>query len=123
MTKAAALLNFFKGFGIDAYPDTSVPEDASFPYLTYSPIFDSYRGEEIFIPVNLWYRTTSEKTPNDKAQEISKFIGMGGRIVLCDEGALWIKRGSPFVQSMVAGDDNTLKRRYINITVEYITSD
>jgi len=38
MTKAAALHQFFSGFGMDAYTDSSVPDDAVFPYLTYELI-------------------------------------------------------------------------------------
>lgn len=42
MTKAAALHSFFSGFGLTAYEENSVPDDAVFPYITYSLTTDSF---------------------------------------------------------------------------------
>ena len=39
----------------------------------------------------------------------------------CDGGYIWLKRGSPFCQSLKYEDDNSIKRRYINLTAEYLT--
>lgn len=36
MTKNEAIYRFFSGFGLEAYPTSSVPEDVIFPYLTYA---------------------------------------------------------------------------------------
>lgn len=120
MTKGAALQSFFEGFGIPAYAYTAVPEDAVFPYLTYTPVFDSWGAGQVAITVNLWYRTTSEAVPSAKAQEIADAIG-GGKYVACDGGAVLLARGSPWCQSMTDGTDANIKRRYININAEYIT--
>ena len=119
MTKAEALYKFFSGFGIPAYPDTSVDEDADFPYLTYTPYFDTM-GNEVSIPVSLWYKTESELVPSKKAQEISDYID-GGIYVPCDGGAVLITRGTPFCQALMDSEQPTVKRRYINIIAEYIT--
>lgn len=119
MKKAAALQSFFESFGIPAYPNTSVEKEEEMPYLTYTPVFDTF-GYPTSITVNLWYRTTSEAIPNAKAQEISDYIG-GGKYVPFDSGAILITRGSPWCQSLIDADDNTVKRRYININAEYLT--
>ena len=105
MTKAVALHQFFSSFGIAAYPSTSVvnengEEDVQFPYLTYTPVFDSFSGEPVSLTVNLWYNTESEAIPNAKAEEISRAIGLGGKILSCDSGYIWLKRGSPCCQSL-----------------------
>ena len=34
MTKANAIYNFWNSFGITAYEENTVPEDAIFPYIT-----------------------------------------------------------------------------------------
>lgn len=120
MTKGAALQSFFESFGIPAYSYTSVPEDAAFPYLTYTPVFDSWGSGQAAITVNLWYRTTSEAVPSAKAQEIADAIG-GGKYAICDGGAVLLTKGSPWCQSMTDGTDAKIKRRYININAEYIT--
>lgn len=119
MTKGAALHSFFNSFGISGHPATSVPEDQELPYLTYTPVFDFW-GASVSLTVNLWYRTTDDAVPNEKAQEIAKSIG-GGKYLLCDGGAILLTRGSPWCQSLTDNTDASIKRRYINITAEYLT--
>ena len=120
MTKDKALHAWFSQF-LPAYPTSNVPEDAAFPWLTYELIAGAWDSGEIGLTVNLWYYTEREAEPNAKAQEIAAAIGMGGVFVPCDEGAIWIKRGTPWCQNIRDETDANIKRRYLNITVEYIT--
>lgn len=121
MTKAAALHRFFNRFGIPGYTAASVPDDAIFPYLTYELITSAWDEGDVGLTVNLWYRTESEAVPNAKAQEMSAAIGQGGRVLPCDGGYIWLKRGSPWCQSLRDEADSAIKRRYINVTAEYFT--
>lgn len=121
MTKAAVLYDFFNSFGMTAYAATSVPEDVVFPYLTYELVVDSWEGGEVALTVNLWFYTSSEAIPNAKAQQIADAIGMGGKVLPCDGGYVWIKRGSPWCQSLPDDTAADIKRRYLNVTVEYLT--
>lgn len=126
MTKDKALYAFFSGFGLPAYPANSVlnengEPDVILPYLTYTPVFDAWGGEPVSLTVNLWYRIESEAIPNAKAQELSAAIGLGGKVIPCEEGYIWLKRGSPWCQNLADEVDSAIKRRYINITAEYLT--
>lgn len=121
MTKEAALKQFFSGFGIKAYPSTAVPKDVQFEYLVYDVITAAFEGGPVSLTVNLWYHTTQESPPNAKAREISEALGMGGRVLPCDGGYIWLKRGSPWCQSLSDETDKNIKRRYLNITAEYLT--
>lgn len=121
MTKNAALQEFFESFGMDAYAAASVPSDVQLPYLTYESSVGAFGDGEYNIPVNLWFYTTSEAIPNAKVQEISDYIGYGGIRVPCDGGSIWIKRGIPFAQSIKDDTAPGLKRRLLNIDVEYHT--
>ena len=120
MTKGAALQAFFSQF-MDAYAASAVPEDVTFPYLTYELITGSWDSGEIALTVNLWYYTESEAIPNAKAQELSDAIGYGGVTLPCDGGFIWLKRGSPWCQNVRDDTDKNIKRRYINVTAEYMT--
>lgn len=120
MTKGAALQAFFSQF-MDAYAASSVPEDVTFPYLTYELITSAWDGGEVGLTVNLWFYTTSEAVPNAKAQELSDAIGYGGVTLPCDGGFVWLKRGSPWCQNLQDDTDTNIKRRYINVTAEYMT--
>lgn len=121
MTKAAALQAFFESFGISAYAASSVPDDTVFPWLTYELTIDAWDGGEVGLTVNLWYYGTSQKPANDKANELSAAIGYGGKVLPCDGGYIWLKRGSPWCQNITDDSDKLIKRRYINVTAEYLT--
>ena len=125
MTKAAAIYNFWAGFGIPAYEENSVPsgKDApEFPYITYQLITDSF-GADVAMTASLWYRDSSRVMANAKADEISEAIGYGGDKIFYDGGSIWIKRGEPFAQGMGDASDQMIKRIIINIEAEYFSRD
>ena len=122
MTKAAAIYQFWNSFGLTAYEENSVPDDAAFPYITYQLVTDSF-DREIPLTASLWYRSESWTAINGKTEEISQRISRGGKIISCDGGAIWLKRGQPFAQSMVDKSDDLIKRKYLNITAEFMTAD
>ena len=122
MTKAAAIYQFWSSFGLTAYEESTVPEDATFPYITYQLVTDSF-DREIPLTASLWYRGESWTAINAKTEEISKKISRGGKIIPCDGGAIWLKRGQPFAQNIGDESDDLIKRKYLNITAEFLTAD
>ena len=122
MTKAAAIYQFWSGFGLTAYEENTVPTDATFPYITYQLVTDSF-DREIPLSASLWYRSESWTAINAKTEEISQKISRGGKIISCDGGAIWMKRGQPFAQNMGDESDGLIKRKYLNITAEFMTAD
>ena len=122
MTKAAAIYQFWNSFGLTAYEENTVPDDAAFPYITYQLVTDSF-DYEIPLTASIWYRSESWTDINAKAEEVSQKISRGGKIIPCDGGAIWLKRGQPFAQSMGDESDNLIKRKYLNITAEFMTAD
>ena len=122
MTKAAAIYQFWNSFGLTAYEENTVPDDAKFPYITYQLVTDSF-DREIPLSASLWYRSESWTAINAKTEEISQKISRGGKIISCDGGAIWLKRGQPFAQSMGDESDDLIKRKYLNITAEFMTAD
>lgn len=125
MTKGEAIYQFFNNF-MTAYSASETPEDVSMPFLTYELSDGQYGDGECSITVNLWFHTDSEAIPNAKVLELSRLIGRGGIVLPYDNGAVWIKRGTPFSQSL-SGQDNEdtkdIKRRYINLSAEYLSED
>lgn len=124
MTKNAALHEFITQFGLPAYPSASVPtsgeERPDFPYITYDiPV--SSDMDSVYGTISLWYRTESWLGINAKTDEISRIIGTG-IYVECDDGAMIIAKGNSFAQSMGDDNDNMIKRKILNITIDYITT-
>lgn len=130
MTKASAIHQFWNSFGIKAYEENVVYDidengkevEPKFPYITYQLVTDSF-DNDVQMAASLWYRGSSWVEVNAKTEEISQMIGRGGRILKCDNGAIWIKKGTPFAQNMSDESDNLIKRKYLNITAEYLTAD
>lgn len=121
MNKAQAIYKFFSGFEIPAYAATSVPAQAEFPYLTYELVDGDFASGETTMTVHVWYYTDSEAAPNQKVFEIAQAIGYGGRLLKYDGGAAWIKKGSPWAQSVPDQDNEKVKHRYLNVDVEYMS--
>ena len=111
MTSAEAFQRWLESFGLPVYASSSVTSDTKLPYVTYDWATGDILSGEVNETVNLWYRTTSEAVPNATAD--------GGVMLPYDCGGMWLKRGSPFCQS-VTEDGGNVKRRYINIDIEFI---
>ena len=122
MTKAAAIYQFWSSFGLTAYEENTVPTDAAFPYITYQLVTDSF-DRDVPVTASLWYRSESWAGINAKTDEISQEISRGGKVIPCDGGAIWLKRGQPFAQNMGDESDGLIKRKYLNITAEFMTAD
>lgn len=121
MTKAAALYQFFSSFGLPAYEENTVPDNAEYPYLTYAVTTGGWGNAQYASHCSLWYRTDSWVEINAKTEEIQKRLDIGGVVVSCDGGALWVLAGDPFAQNMVDPNDASVKRKYINVVLEYWT--
>ena len=129
MTKEAAIHAFWNGFGIKAFEENTVVDvdengneiEPQFPYITYQGITDSF-DREVPGTASIWYRTTGWKSINAKKEEIAQHIGLGGKIIKCDGGRIWIKRGQPFAQNMGDESDDLIKRKYLNLTFEFLTA-
>ena len=125
MTKEAALHYFWSSFGWAAYEANSVPTGDNapkFPYITYTVATDSIE-RTVALTADLWYRGTSWAVVNDLAKRISEAISGGGKIISRDGGCMWINRESPYAQNMSDPNDNLIKRKHINISVEFMTAD
>jgi len=122
MTKAATLHAFFAQFGLNAWPEISVPtgDDApSFPYLTYE-VLTGDELDKVLVHASLWYRETEWIRINAKTEQISSTIGQAYTME-CDDGGLVIRRGTPFAQSMGDPNDNLIKRKLLNIEIMFCT--
>lgn len=122
MDKAQAIDAFWKSFGIKAYDENTVPKDTEFPYITYN-VTTAALGTVVNLYGSIWYREPSWKNISLKTEEISRFIGYGGKEFPIDGGYMWLVRGTPFAQRMSDPNDDMIRRMYINIQAEFLTAD
>lgn len=119
MTPEAAFVAWLgTASGLPVHPEGHVPADASYPYATFSLPVSGFGDGDAAASVSLWYRNSGEAVPNACARKLSAELGLGGKLLACDGGAMWLKRGEPFSQPM-ADTDDAIERRLINISVEY----
>ena len=117
---AIALYQFFSGFGLPAYVEFSPPDDAQLPYITYQLVEPDWDDAATFF-ARVWYKSTSYIQINAKVDEIRAAIGEGISIPT-EGGAVYLSRGTPFVQYMPMEGDDTLKVAYINLNLQAITT-
>lgn len=119
MDKIQTLHAFWSGFGLKAYDENSVPDDAQLPYITYESSSDDF-GNPLAQTASLWYRSSSWNDVSLKEQEISDFITRGGRMIAYDGGAMWIQRSNPWAQRIEEPSDDMIRRIVLNVTVEFL---
>ena len=119
MDKAQSIHAFWSSFGLAAYDENTVPDDAVMPYITYS-VSTGAMDDVLLLNGSLWYRSVTWKDISQKSDEIAETIGEYwlGEV---DGGYLWITRGSPFAQRK-ADEDDTVRRIVINLNAEFLTA-
>ena len=119
MNKVQALHSFWSGFSLKAYDETSVPDSAQLPYLTYEVSTDDF-GHILAQTASLWYRDSSWASITEKEQMIADYIGKGGKMISYDEGAIWIRKAAPWSQRMSDPSDEMIRRIVLNVIVEFL---
>lgn len=120
MNKVQALHTFWNSFGIPAYDETTVPDSADFPYMTYSMATDRL-GNIVPISLNIYYRSNSWRDATLKSEEIAKRIKENGyEMIKFDKGYVYLTSGTPFAQRVAIDEDRAIKRIYMNILAEFL---
>lgn len=129
MDKSQALHLFWSSFGIPAIDetgayDTQVLEQLGigYPRITYE-VAESNLGEPVMLTASLWYRQTSWAAAEAKAQQISAFIGWGGKTIPIDGGYMrFMLPRDTIIFRRMADEDDSLRRVVFNIAVDYLTA-
>lgn len=122
MDKSQAIYNLWSQFGLPVYDENTVPDDAVFPFITYSTALNSL-GNVVSLSASLWYHSTSWQEASQKAEEIAEYIGKYGHISIpIDGGYFFVTLGSPFAQRMSDEGDRLIRRIYILLDCEFLTA-
>ena len=116
MTEVArALYEFFSGFGIPAYVEDTVPDDAQMPYITYRLAQPDW-FEPMSMYARVWCRSTSFTWLANKVDEIAAVL-QTGKTILSDGGHVILLKDSNFAQYMPDPDDNMVKSAYLSFVM------
>lgn len=116
MRKAVqAIDTYLNGFGMDAYAEGTVPDNAEFPYITYRLVDPEWHQKTTFF-IRVWFRSTRNAELLEVADRITGDIGEGKRLPF-DGGLVMIWPESPKVQVMVDPNDRAVRYAYISLSI------
>ena len=107
------LNQFFSQFGT-AYIETSVPESAKFPYITYKCGSEDWKNKAL-ISCSIYSKSSSYLELSEIAEKILD-SARDGAIINVDGGYLCIYLGEPEFQ-IVPNADYNIRQGYINFVV------
>ena len=107
------LNKFFSQFGT-AYIETSVPESAEFPYITYKCGSEDWKNKAL-ISCSIYSKSSSYVELSEIAEKILD-SARDGAIINVDGGYLCIYLGEPEFQ-IVPNADYNIRQGYINLVV------
>lgn len=127
MDKDIVLHNFWSQFA-PAYNENSVPDErdivaihgSAFPRITYDMVMGDSMDENA-MSASVWDRSSSWNGVFDIFNQINDTLGNGGVILPCNGGGLWVKKASPWAQTLGDASDDSIRRIFLNISVEFIT--
>ena len=128
MNKVQALHSFWASFGLPAIDEISAYDlkDAEVQALGDTYITYEVATDEIESPAalsgSILDRSTSWATATEKAEEIYQYIGLGGRLIPYENGAIWITRGTPFAQRTAVEEDYDFRRITLSINAEFLSA-
>ena len=114
---------FWHSFGIDAYDENSVPDDAKLPYITYEAAVGSF-GDVVPLTASVWYYGTSWAEVSQKADEVSRKLNGWHLVALGGGQYIYLKKNQVglFAQRMKDPDD-LIKRIRFSLSAEFFTQD
>lgn len=122
MDKSQAIHNFWSSFGLTAYDENTVPDDAIMPYITYNVPTGADINSMVILNARLWYYGPSWREISQKSEEIAQRIGENGHeVIKLDNGYVWLVKGNPFSQRMADDTDTMIRSIYLNVNAEYLT--
>lgn len=117
--KWQALHNFWSGFGIPAYDQATVPDDAVMPYITYTALVAPFENATL-LTGDIWYNSTRWDEISQKADQIALALKGHKLLPIRTKEYLMLTQGSPFAQRLYDTDDR-VKRIHINVMGEFLT--
>lgn len=116
MNREQALHQFWSSFNIPAYDESTVPDNAVLPYITYQ-VSTGLINQTVLATASLWYRSRSWEDITLKAHEITD--GINGHAIKYDNGAILLTAGTPLTQRL-EDEDDSIRRIVMNINYEFL---
>lgn len=108
---------YWESFGLPAYDENTVPDDAVLPYITYEARLGELDGD-MQVSASLWYAGRSWADISDKATLIQK---TGNKQIKIDGGYMKVRiPADNFAQRMDEPSSNLIRRIVLRVSIEFI---
>lgn len=124
MDKWQAQQAFWSSFGLPAYDELTVPDDAVMPYITYEAVSGNFDAKTI-VSASLWYRSNSWAEISQKADAIAQAIAGDIRPAIpIDNGYMMVRlpNGQMHSSRMDEPSDRTVRRIRFTVEMEFLTA-
>lgn len=116
--------DFWNGFGLPAYDENTVADNAKMPYITYESISGILNGQRQ-VRASLWYRDDNWAAICQKADEIGqKIYDEVLPAIRINNGFLMVRipENIPYAQRMEEPDDKEVRRILLTVNMEFLTN-
>lgn len=120
MDKQQAYYSLWSRFGVSAYDENRVPEEATYPRITYQVILGALDGP-IFPVATLWDKNTSWTWLDAKINEITRYIEDMSPIKLDEGGYMNVTLNDPHAERTSDPSDSTVIGYRITLGIEFLT--
>lgn len=109
---------YWSSFGMPAYHELTVPEDAKMPYLTYQTASGQLGGVSN-VSASVYYKGTSWASIMQEVSQMEKFID---RQLFFDGGIIKIRKPlANFAQPMSESGDPKVRRIVLTVEIEFLS--
>ena len=110
------LHEFWSSFGLPAYAENSIPDDAVLPYITYYVTEPDWQDSALAY-ARVWFRDTSFADIASILDEI-KYRFKQGVSLFVNGGCIYLFKDSNFIQFMPSdGQNEDMKIAYISMVI------
>lgn len=122
MDRWQAIYRFWASFGLPAYEENSIPEDAKMPYITFESSVGGFEAI-ITLSASIWDRTTKGTAFIDaKADEIQHKIKTMGCPEIAGGRYRVFVDDSIFAQNMNDPEDRLIKKKVLQVNFEFMAN-
>lgn len=119
LDKWSAQKVYWSSFGLPAYHELTVPDDAKLPYLTYQAVNGQLDGR-MTVSANLYYKGTSWATIMQEVNQMEKAID---RQVFIEGGIMKVRKPvSNFAQPLGDSGDTKIRRMLLTVEIEFLSA-
>lgn len=121
--KWQAQQEFWSSFGLPAYDELTVPDDAVMPYLTYEAVSGNL-GARTQVSASIYYRSNSWAEISRKADQIAREIYNFAPGIPIDGGFMKVRLpdGTMYSTRMAEPNDTSVRRIRFAVEMEFLTA-